>query len=159
MNVLDRTTFLWSYLPTEAKGLINDGEVLLGYSERIKENISDYSYLVFPFAKAYEGFLKKLLLDLKLIREDMYYGDSVRIGRILNPHFIREHDNVYKGLSSIVDGDITVAENLWTVWIKARNQVFHYFPHNFRKLTYVESKELIDDLVSAMHTAVNSCNL
>ena len=64
MQVIDKQTYLWSYLSDEQRGLILDGEQLLSDSKHLT-SISDYSFLVFPFAKAFEGFLKKLFLNLR----------------------------------------------------------------------------------------------
>jgi hypothetical protein len=98
MQVTSRQGILWGYLEPDIRGLIQDGEALLDYAERFKGTISDFSFLVFPFSKAYEGFLKKLFLDLDLMREDEYYGDDIRIGRVLNPSFAEEHISVYRKL-------------------------------------------------------------
>ena len=115
---------------------------------------------MFPFSKAYEGFLKRLFLDLNLIREDEYYGDEIRIGRVLNPGYVHEHQNVFEKLirNTGADGN-NVSLKLWEAWKKGRDQVFHSFPHNYRKLSYDEAIDLIKGLVSAMEYAVGACNL
>jgi len=87
MYSLDKTSFFWQYLSAGQKGLIEEGLYLLNnIKEHPDANISDYSYLVFPFAKSYEGFLKKLFLDLGFISQQVYESDHFRIGRALNPH-------------------------------------------------------------------------
>ena len=159
MQTVERSSRIWEYLPPEIQGLIIDGEMLLEQAKKQPTIVSDYSYLVFPFSKALEGFLKKFLLDLKLIREDDYYGDDIRIGRILNPHFIKEHNNVFNKLCDAQVGNNDVAEGLWAVWKRGRNQVFHYFPHNFRKLSYDESLSIIKDIIEAMSNAVLKCSV
>jgi len=60
MQVLDRQSTLWGYLSLEIKGLLEDGEKVLSFVEKYKdkEEITDYSFLVFPFSKAYECFMK-----------------------------------------------------------------------------------------------------
>jgi len=153
MKLIERRSALWTYLSNDIRGLISDGELLVGQVQDISNKVSDYSFLVFPFSKAYEGFLKKMFLDLILIREDEYYGDDIRIGRILNPGFVHEHANVFKKLAT------STAEDLWKIWKRGRNQVFHYFPHNFRKLNYEEAVEIIEDLIVAMSRAVKVGNL
>lgn len=162
MQMIDRKSVLWSYLPIEIKGLVGDGEVLLAEVQTIKDKnvISDYSFLVFPFSKGYEGFLKKLFLDLDLIKEDEYYGDDIRIGRILNPGYIHEVTSVYKRLCGPSGKDKTdVASQMWDAWKKGRNQVFHYFPHNFRKLSYDEALDIINSILGVMELAVARCKL
>ncbi len=155
---VNRKSALWAYLDPELKGLIYDGELLVSHADHMPKRVSDYSYLVFPFSKAYEGFLKRLFLDLDLIREDEYYGEDIRIGRVLNPHYVHEHENVFKKLCSATGEKGTeMADRLWKMWKKGRNLVFHYFPHNFRKLSFEEASEIIDDLVNVMADAVDVC--
>ncbi len=159
MRVIDRKSALWGYLTSDIKGLIVDGELLIRGADSIPQKVSDYAYLVFPFAKAYEGFLKKLFLDLDFIKEDEYYGDEIRIGRILNPGFTKNHGNVFSKLCSTVGEQKELAEGMWGIWRKGRNQVFHYFPHNFRKLSYDEALDIVKELVSVMDDAAMSCDL
>ncbi len=151
--LIDRTSRLWIYLDNDLKGLVLDGEELLEDVKRHEKTISDYSYLVFPFSKAYEGFLKRLFLDLKLIDKADFYGDSIRIGRILNPSFKHEKASVYNALHKHLP-DRDLSEHLWTVWRNGRNLVFHYYPHNFRKLTYREAENLVGDIIGAMEFAM-----
>ena len=156
-HLIDRKSASWGYLTDEVKGLLVDGELLLSHKELIPHKISDHSYLVFPFAKAYEGFLKRLFLDLDIIREDEYYGDEIRIGRILNPHYLEDHQNVFKKLCTTTGDKEAFAERLWMIWRQGRNQVFHYFPHNFRKLSFDEAKEIIDEIVAVIESTTQSC--
>lgn len=160
MQVIDRESALWDYLTDDLQGLIEDGEKLIDHAKKHGENdATDFSYLVFPFSKAYEGFLKRLFLDLDLIKEDEYYGDDIRIGRLLNPHFMKDHGNVFDKLCSSAGNGTEIAENLWVIWKKGRNRVFHYFPHNFRRLDYDEALEIINELVGAMGLAVTRCEI
>jgi len=159
MRVINRDSVLWRYLSEYARGLIMDGEMLLDQAERIPHNVSDYSYLVFPFAKAYEGFLKTLFLDLDLITESDYYGNEIRIGRILNPYFRDKDYSVYAKLCRHDSVTEEVPEQLWEAWKRGRNQVFHYFPHNFRKLTYEEARGIIKDMIDAMEDVVEKCHI
>lgn len=159
MEVIDKKTLFWAYAPEEIKGLLLDGEMLLSFASKQKNKMSDFSYLVFPFSKAYEGFLKKFFLDLGLIREDEYYSDDIRIGRILNPKYIQEHRSVYRDLCSFESGGNDFSNRLWDVWKKGRNEVFHYFPHNFKKLSFEESLAIIKDITAVMAHAVERCDV
>lgn len=152
--LIERNSKLWGYLGENLQGLVSDGEILLDDVANHNNEISDYSYLVFPFSKAYEGFLKKLFLDLKLIDKNEFYGDEVRIGRILNPSFKNEDRNVYSRIPRHIP-DRDLSDYLWTVWKNGRNLVFHYYPHNFRKLSFRDAQLLIGDVVDAMSEAVN----
>ena len=156
MQLIDRRSALWGYLTDDLKGLMVDGELLVANVDEIPHKVSDYSYLVFPFAKGYEGFLKKLFLDLKMIKEDEYYGDDIRIGRVLNPDYNKKAKNVFYKIRVSDKGNEKLAQELWEMWHDGRNQVFHYFPHNFRKLTYTEAMELIHGLLDAMQAATEN---
>jgi len=162
MQVINRTSTLWEYLPEEIKGLLEDGEIVFNFVEKYREqqpDISDYSFMVFPFSKAYEGFLKRFLLDTKLISEEDYFSDDIRIGRILNPGFVKERSNVFGRICPKSQGGQDVPKQLWSVWKRGRNLVFHYFPHNFRKLNYQEAVDIITDIFSAMNSAVMHCRV
>lgn len=161
MQVITRNSVLWEYLSSEQKGLVEDGELLMEYVHKMSHSVSDYSYLVFPFSKAYEGFLKKLFLDMKLMRPEDYYGEDIRIGKILNPHFVKEYGSVYNKVckKGFEDGENLVAERLWSTWKRGRNLVFHYFPHNFRRLSYTEAKEIIEEIIGSMNFAMEKCDL
>lgn len=151
--LIDRKARLWQYLDEDLQGLVSDGEALLDDLKVHRIAISDYSYLVFPFSKAYEGFLKKMFYDLKLIDRSSFYSDDIRIGRILNPNFTHESSSVYERIPHhLPDNDLS--KLLWTVWKNGRNLVFHYYPHNFRKLEYGEALGIIKEIVAAMEKAV-----
>ena len=158
--IVDRDSALWGYIDPELKGLIGDGEVLVNniYSQKELAEVSDFSFLVFPFAKAYEGFLKKLFFDLGLISHDDYFGDEIRIGRILNPNFTRSKGNIYGKFCKHLD-DTKLPSELWDMWHRGRNRVFHYFPHNFRKLEYEDAVAIVQDFVSIMERAVDGCDV
>lgn len=158
MQVIARNSNLWNYMVPEIRDLIEDGETILNFVHQNKHRaeISDYSFIVFPFAKAYEGFLKKFLWDVGLITEDEYFGDEIRIGRLLNPNY-EDNTSVYNKVCQHAEGGESIAERLWKAWKKGRNTVFHYFPHNFKKLEYDEALSIINDLISAMSEVVSVC--
>ncbi len=158
MEVVNKDGALWEYLTEEMRGLILDGEDLLTHAETARNKVSDYSYLVFPFAKSYEGFLKLFFLDLGLIQEDEYYGEEIRIGRILNPVLMKKKYSVYKKLSRHKSVGTEIARKLWVIWKRGRNQVFHYFPHNFRKLGKKEALDIVKEFVDSMDLAVAILN-
>jgi hypothetical protein len=155
-TLIDRKSVLWAYLSVDIRDLLEDGELLLTFvtEHKDKTDISDFSFLVFPFAKAYEGFLKKFFMDLGMITYEEFYGDEIRIGRILNPGYQHEHGNIILKMSDKTDGMKELSTKLWETWGKGRNRVFHYFPHNFRKLRYDEAKEIVDEIIGVMTKAV-----
>lgn len=155
MNVVPRDSTLWEYMPDEIRDLVEDGETILNFVHDYHEqaDISDYSFMVFPFAKAYEGFLKRFLLDIGMIREEEYFSDEIRIGRILNPNF-KGKNAIYEKLSRYKGEGKNVSKKLWKTWKQGRNLVFHYFPHNYRKLSYNQSLDIVNMIVDAMANAV-----
>lgn len=161
MYSFDKISFFWNYLSSGQKGLIDEGLYLLNdIKEHPDAKITDYSYLVFPFAKAYEGFLKKLFLDLKFIPQQVYESDHFRIGKALNPHLekILRHESIYDKIISVC-GSRNLADELWNVWKRGRNLVFHYFPHNFRALSLAEAENIINEMLVVMDKAVSQCRI
>jgi len=67
------------------RDLVRIGLELYAREERMKSGYDDYSYVVFPIAKAYEGFLKQYFYDLGFIDYMTYSDRRFRIGRVLNP--------------------------------------------------------------------------
>ena len=150
--MLDRNSVLYRYLSEGQRGLIDEGLYLIeDVSLHPDSRISDFSYLVFPFAKAYEGFLKQVFLDKEFITTYDYQSDHFRVGKVLNPSLEKRlrHISVYDKII-ISSGDQTLATELWQVWKVGRNAVFHYFPHNFKALTFDEAKEIIDRVLKVM---------
>ena len=158
---VDRNSILWNYLSSGQKGLIEVGFHLLE-DVRIHPDvrITDYSYLVFPFAKAYEGFLKKVFLDAGFITQSEYESERFRIGRALNPSldkFLRQQSTYDKIVGKCGNRDI--ADRLWSVWKKGRNLVFHYFPHNLKSLTLAEAEQIIQNMLSVMEQSLILCEV
>lgn len=147
---------LWSYLSKGQKGLIEDGLFLLDDSKKHRLPLSDFSYIVFPFAKAYEGFLKQLFLDAGFINPEQYESDHFRIGKALNPNFAREvpEQSVYLKINNYTKNN-WLAESLWNTWKRGRNLLFHYFPHNLKSITIEEADELTRMILGAMEKGVS----
>jgi len=154
---------LWKYLSPEERSLASDGAFLVDDAALHHDTPpTDYSYLVFPFAKLYEGFLKRLFMDLNIISEREYSSDHFRIGRALSPGMVgalRQH-SAYGQIEDRYGRDL--ATRLWHAWKNGRNLVFHFFPHNIRSLTLDEAKKTITMLTDAMEEAVvrtNACTI
>ena len=114
-------------------------------------NLKDFSFIVFPAAKAYEGFLKKVFYDLQLINKDTYEGRHFRIGRALNPD-IRSHQRDEDWLYDNVEirfGNV-LARQLWDTWLLCRNHVFHYFSDCEQFLTFTEAVDRLEMIKEAM---------
>ncbi len=153
--MIDRNSYLWSYISNGQKGLIETGEFLLKDAKEHDKPLSDFSYTVFPFAKAYEGFLKQLFLDMGFIDKQEYESDRFRIGKALNPNFAKERpdESVYLKITNYCKGE-NLAKQLWDTWKHSRNLLFHYFPHNINAISLSEADRAIMMIVSVMEEAV-----
>ena len=150
-TLIFKTSDFWFYLSQNQKDLINEGLYLM--NDVIKDNayhFKDYSFLVFPFAKAYEGFLKKLFLDAKFISHLDYISDHLRLGKLMSPNLMGKigERSLYKKIKD--KAGVELADKIWNTWKIGRNQVFHYYPHNLKALTFAEAESIIDNILSVM---------
>lgn len=157
--VIDRNSRLWNYLSQEMRDLVLEGEALLNSCQLKGEaQVKDFSYLVFPFGKLYEGFLKKVFLDLKFITEEDYYGNEVRIGKLLSAGQGNKPPHRLSIVTELSSGKI-LGENLTKamrgVWKNSRNSVFHFFPNNVYKLDLETAKKRINEVIKCMELVVN----
>jgi hypothetical protein len=157
----------WGYIDEDLQELILQSFLLMDMAEvGNKEGISadtfhDYSFVVFPASKAYEGFLKKLFLDLGFIDEGDYYGRRFRIGRVLNPAMDRKMFNgesVYDKMVEYCNGR-ELADNLWETWRDCRNLLFHWFPNEKNAVTFDEAKLCIKKVINSMDYAFKECKI
>lgn len=153
----------WKYLTEPMRDLAGESYVLLEQEDsRLRQGSGepkhDYSFVVFPMAKAYEGFLKKLFYDLGLINKHQYGGDRFRVGKALNPNLPKRYqwDWVYAKLSLACGGD-EVPLQMWEVWKKARNRIFHFFPDHHEFITLQQARELIREIGEIMEKALIQC--
>lgn len=155
MGMMSTSSRLWQYLAPDMQALLRDGEFLVEDSLRHTDAPpTDFSYIVFPFAKLYEGFLKKLFLDSGIITQREYHSDHFRIGKVLSPNMARRlgSRSAYSEISNRYGNEL--AARLWHTWKEGRNLVFHYFPHNLRRLTRKSAVELINTLTNTMTESV-----
>ena len=153
--LVDRASVLWNYLPPEQCDLVSDCEKLIDDAHTHPQTLSDYSYIVFPIAKMYEGFLKKLFFDLHLIDQKEYYSEHFRIGKALNPN-LEQHlrlESVYDRLCHHFKGE-TIAAALWLAWKKGRNLLFHYFPGNLSRISLTEAEFTVKFVLETAEQAV-----
>ncbi len=120
----------------------------------------DYSFIVFSAAKAYEGFLKKMLYETKLITRQQYFGDHFRLGKSLNPHLPKRYqwDWVYLKLANLCGGENTPLL-LWETWKHARNRIFHYFPDHRELVSLTVAESLLQEIVTAIDTALKTSGI
>lgn len=157
---------LQDFLGSELLPFWGDGEKLLDATSPTvnpalpagRQGYSDYSFVVFPFAKVYEGFLKKLFLQIGAISEQQYNNERWRVGRALNPQLekdLRHVESVYDRLITLCNPELP--EILWQAWKRGRNQIFHFWPGRTKPLTLEEAKEIVGELETAMKMALTQC--
>ena len=154
-NKSDGYRNFWEYISQNQKDLIMEGEYLLRFfSEETKmDRFRDYSFLVFPFAKAYEGFLKKLFLDVKFISHLDYISDHLRLGKLMSPNLVDRlgDKSLYKQIKEKTTKEFV--EKVWMTWKMGRNQIFHYFPHNVKAISYKEACDTVNQIIQTMEEA------
>lgn len=155
-----QNTSWWKYLTEPMRDLAGESFTLLEREERLQEGLHDYSFVVFPMAKAYEGFLKKLFFDLGLINKQQYGGDRFRVGKTLNPNLPKRYqwDWVYEKLVEVCRGD-EVPLQMWEVWKKARNRIFHFFPDHHEFITLDGARQLIEEVTVVMARSLETCRV
>lgn len=150
----------WSYLKPDLKGLLGESVLLVKKVPSWEEKFHDYSFVVFPAAKAYEGFLKTLFLDMGFITQKAYFGKRFRIGKALNPSLDRRYrkNSVY---DRIIDycGGIELADRMWDTWRDCRNILFHWFPKERNAIDFAEAREKVMRVVVTMDAAYKSCKI
>jgi hypothetical protein len=140
------------------KELVRTSLELYGREERMHSNFADYAFIVFPMAKAYEGFLKEYFYRTGLIDKMMFEDKRFRIGRALNPDMNpdrRDEQWVYGRIAEMCSHD--VAREFWDTWLTCRNQVFHYFPRNERKLSLLDAANSLEKIANSIELAYR-CN-
>ena len=153
MDLLSQEWFL--KLKSPEKDLISEAFFLLGQAKESSRVLPDYSYVVFPAVKAYEGFIKRFLYQIGLISEEKYRGDFFRLGKALNPELEpRMRDEcLFDELGNYFD-DREFALRLWHTWKECRNKLVHYFPHRLDMITLKESEEKLKMVVTTIKEVV-----
>ena len=151
----------WDYLEQDVKELLVESQLILGDAKKYKGKFHDFSFVVFPAAKAYEGFLKNLFLDMKFITEAEYRGKHFRIGKSLNPQLpskYKDDDWVYDKLSSFCGGK-QLPDKLWSAWKRSRNLLFHWFPNEANAISYDEAVDRLDLIIEAIDQVYKECKI
>ena len=151
----------WDYVHEDLRELLKEATLLANRVDEWKERFHDYAFVVFPAAKAYEGFLKTLFHDLKFISDDDFFGKRFRIGKALNPSLerhLREKESVYDRLVDFCQGK-ELADELWDTWKMARNLLFHWFPHEKNAISFEDANQRIEKILNAMDLAFRECKI
>ncbi len=150
----------WNYLSTHQQDLIIEGGYLKDQIiDDAEYSFKDYSFLVFPYAKAYEGFLKQACLDPQFISHLDYISDHFRLGKRLSP-FLADRlgkKSLYRRLTETVSESF--AEQVWHTWKLHRNEIFHYYPHNIKAITFIEASDIIKMIMRTMQDVYRKLDL
>jgi hypothetical protein len=159
MEDVERTN-AWKFMDPPMRDLVRQSFQLLQREEANQDFWHDYSFIIFPAAKAYEGFLKKLFFTLGFIKRQQYLGDRFRIGRALNPNLPKRYqwDWVYGKLLEYCKGE-QLPLRLWEAWKRGRNQTFHYMPEHRQMVALSEARDILVLLSEVMNAALNGCNV
>lgn len=151
----------WEYIHEDLRELLKEAVLLIDRVPIWKEKFHDYSFIVFPAAKAYEGFLKTLFLDLQFISDSDFNGKRFRVGKALNPELksrFRDRDSVYDKMVSYCSGR-ELADTLWDTWKEGRNLLFHWFPNEKNFIAYEEAGQIVIKILNAMDLAFKGCKI
>jgi len=150
----------YKYLTEPMRDLIDEAFYLLEKHEIERLGFHDYSFVVFPAAKAYEGFVKKFAVDLGILPDKKVRSRLFRVGKSLNPALppkFRNESWIYGDLEELCgqneDGD-SVAQIMWEAWRQGRNKLFHFFPGHEEFIDLNFARKKIELIVSAMKMAV-----
>lgn len=117
---------VFEFLPsTEREGYLSGASVLL-WLKASNRKLPDYSTIVMPFARAYEGFVIRLAIHLGIIDEakiEKIDVAQIRAGNYLDQvreRIIGTDKSRYEGL----------ANTLQSAWRDIRNKVLHFDPLN-----------------------------
>ena len=116
----------WEFLSQGQRDLVEESYQLLEWVKETREKFHDYSFAVFPMAKAYEGMLKLWFFKLGLISQKTYEGDRFRVGKALNPDLPGRMRGKWWMYGPVKEkcGEGT-AIKLWEAWRECRNKLFH----------------------------------
>ncbi len=160
MNSLENKVW-WNYVEHDLRELLKISYHLLSVARTWDETIHDYSFVVFPAAKAYEGFLKKLFLELGFISESDFNGKRFRIGKALNPTLdqkYRKKMSVYDKISNYCNGP-DLADQLWDTWKNSRNLLFHWFPNEKNAISLDQAELCLQMITKSMDASYSHCEV
>lgn len=121
---------------------------------RMKSTLQGYSFLVFPMAKAFEGFIKLYLKQLGLLNRPDYNDSKFRIGRALNPDISEQHKDEWWLYDDVVRScGEKVARDLWDAWVQCRNRVFHYYFNQESEMNLDQATKKLEQMAQAMESA------
>lgn len=121
---------------------------------RLTTEFNDYSFVVFPFAKAFEGVLKKILVEAGFLKEGELLEDpSLSINKYFNPV------GNQKILESVKDKtrDKAIPYVIYSTYQECRNQIIHYDSYRDNRVKSLDEArfylERIEDAIEKAYDA------
>jgi hypothetical protein len=152
---------LFSFLlPDQRDDILDSFRLLDHFSTPDKNGMQDpqdFAFIVFPTARAFEGFLKYFFMHIGVLGDEHYRSKHFRVGRSFNPDIkmhLRDEVWIYDDVARATSDEI--ARELWQMWLSGRNHLFHYFPDDRYQVSYAQAKDLVEGLIKAMDDAVRS---
>jgi len=119
--------------------LRHDTEKLLREESMYSIHLTDYSFVILPLAKCFEGFLKKLLIHLGLVKESLLVTDPyIAVNKYFNP----KHDSV-SSLLKDNKRDKSIPPLIYTVYQECRNNILHYDLHRNTSVNSYEDAQFL----------------
>lgn len=145
------------FLSVDLLDHVQDSFTLVEHFEEPDHHCSfhDYSFVVFPIAKAYEGFLKQFFVQTGALSPASSHSRHFRIGRSFNPDLppnLRDEVWIFDDVQALCGTQ--TARDLWQMWVDGRNHPFHYFADERYCLTYPQAKRLVERFVETMEKAM-----
>lgn len=145
---------VYSYLNTNDKIEVRDGLLLLEFVKNKNLPLTNFTSLVRNFAVAYEGFLIKLLSDLKLIDLSTLLSDKhINIGHYLKA----ENDGkcaLEKKYPFLSRKKPALANKMWVYWQECRNDYLH---SDFIKFPLIEKIEKAESKIREIISIMEDC--
>lgn len=143
------------FLPDHGQRLVVTSQELYDREARLQSAFSSYSFVVFPMAKAYEGFIKSYLHQMGILPKKGYQDHKFRIGRALNPDISPQHKDewwLYDDLERACSPK--TARLIWDTWVECRNRIFHFYFDDEIPMPLSVAKQKLLQLSEAMDEAV-----
>lgn len=110
------------FLGKEILQLRLDTQKLIELNDLEDNNFYDYSFIIQPYAKAFEGFLKKVLVELKIVGlEEFKVDPSIPINKFFNPK-----DGIVKDNLPDKKRDKAIPSVIFSVYQECRNDILHF---------------------------------
>lgn len=126
------------FVGKELVELYLDTQKLIKIMKNKRNTFSDYSFAVFPLAKAYEGVLKKILVKTGFITKAQLEQDpNISINSYFNP---MGNSKITKALRDNAR-DKVIPYLIYSTYAECRNQILHHDQYRDNRLKTIEEAD------------------